>query len=182
MWEIQAPRSNFAQFQYKFTFFIEFLQIWLNVKIFDWYHFCSFMKSNVILYSIRRKFYIRTFFYFCIFVKKNKHLDEEEAEFLYEEIFVRKSSKKRIISLLLVIFSCWAAWKREILMKIESGWIRKWKNKASQKIIMFFFFCLYRCKKWKHHDFLVCPNSFWIKNHWKITIWNFCSREKMKTS
>ena len=77
-------------------------------------------------------------------------------------------------------FSCWRAWNREILIKNGSRWTQNWKNGTSPKIMIFFIFCLYINEKWKNHDFLACPSSFLIKNHWKIMIFGFCVFEKRK--
>ena len=79
-------------------------------------------------------------------------------------------------------FSCGSVWKREILMKIGSRWTRNCKNESSQKIMIFFIFCLYRCKKWKKCDFLGSYSSFLIKNHWKIMICGFLWLQKMQKS
>ncbi len=114
----------------------------------------------------------------CFFseIKKFRHGDEivkqgEEVDALYIIVSGEVGVQERDINITFVNdFSCWSVWNREIVMKIGSRWTQNWKNGTSPKIMIFFIFCLYRCKKC---DFLACPDLFLIKNHWKIMIFEF---------
>ena len=57
--------------------------------------------------------------------------------------------------------------------------LQKWVLAKNQ---VFFIFCLYINEKWKKLDFLVCPSSLLIKNHWKKMIFGFLWLQKIQKS
>ena len=146
-----------------------------------------FQKMQILLFFSQISSFSLIFCYFSHFFHQNPFLLSKFFRFLgfkwpleSSHAEVQGDVQERDSNITFVTnFSCGSVWKREILMKIGSRWTQNCKNGTSQKIMIFFIFCLYRCKKWKNM-FFWRPSSFLIKNHWKNTIFGFLWLRKMQ--